>query len=101
MKLQEIHRSGVTDNEDLGEHSRTAATVSFNVSFAHETGLEEAFSGLMAHPSFVQELEKEFATLLHRKLQERVRASTIQPGNGWTDDFEVEASVSPKEANTL
>ena len=94
MKIQELYRSGVTDNEDLGDHERTAASIDFVVSFAHEQGYGEAFSQLFANDQFKASLEAKFGAVLHRLLQDAVAQSTIPRGTGWTDDFEVEASIS-------
>lgn len=102
MKLEEIHRSGVTDNEELGEHSRAAATITFNASFAHEKGNEEVFSQLLTHPEFQAKLESEFAVLLNRTMQAMIRnAQGIKPGYGWTDDYEISVAVEPKQVNSI
>lgn len=101
MNLAELHRTGVTDNEDLGEHGRSALAVNFDVNFAHESGLEELFAQAVQHEQFKAALEAEFASVFRATVQKMVRSSSIPPGHGWTDDFEVAVSVSPKEANTL
>lgn len=101
MKLNEIHRSGVTDNEDLGEHARTAAVLNFNVSFAHESGLSELFAQLLTNGAFQTQLEVGFAKLLQQQVSQLVRTTQVPPGDGWTDDYEVEVSVNPVDNNTL
>lgn len=101
MKIQELYRSGVTDDEDLGEHDRTRADVTFTVDFAHEQGYGEAFMQLLTSPQFKASLEADFAKLFHRKMQDMIAHSSIPRGTGWTDDFEVDASISPRESNSL
>ena len=46
MKIQEIYRGGVTDNEDLGDHDRTMLDIQSAVSFAHDPELRAAFEQL-------------------------------------------------------
>lgn len=102
MKLDEIYRGGVTDNEDLGEHARKAVTVSFDVNFAHEPGQEEMFSQLLSSAAYQEKLSAAFARVMHTTMQEMVRtAKGVPPGHGWTDDFEVQASVASRESNTI
>lgn len=99
MKIQEIYRAGTTDNEPLEDHGRTGAEIRVNVNFAHEQGNEEAFKQLLNLPQFQASLEARFASLLHSEIQKMVGQSSIKPGYGWTDDFEVEISISPRESN--
>ncbi len=94
MKLDEIHTTGTTDNEDLGDHERTQAVVVSHISFAHEPGLEEAFKQLMGLPAFANALEKSFTEAFRRQVYEFVRQSSIEPGNGWTDAYETTVQVS-------
>lgn len=101
MKIQELYQSGVTDNEGLGDHARASVAVQFQVNFAHELGLEELFSKMMINDHFQAALEAEFAASFHRTIQKMVRTANIQPGDGWTDDFEVSVDVTPKETSTL
>ena len=101
MKIQELYRSGVTDDEDLGDHERTRAEVNITVDFAHEQGYGDAFKQLLTLPLFKAVLEKQFAETFHTVVQQMVRHSSIQPGTGWTDDFEVELNISPRESNSL
>lgn len=102
MKIEELYRSGVTDNEELGDHARSAVAANFNVSFAHERGLEELFGQMMSNQHFQQQLEVEFAAIFQRTVQKMVRsAQGIRLGHGWTDDFEVEVQLSPKDTNSI
>lgn len=73
MKLDEIHTTGTTDNEDLGDHERTQAVVVSHISFAHEPGLEEAFKQLMGLPAFANALEKSFTEAFRRQVYDFVR----------------------------
>lgn len=98
MKIQEIYRSGVTDNEDLGDHDRTQLDLRTTVSFAHDTGLSAAFEQLSQMPEFKASLEKGIASVIQSAVAQFVRSSSIPPGHGWTDDYEVDVSISPRDS---
>lgn len=94
MKLDEIYRSGTTDNEPLEDHSRSSVNLKVAVNFAHEQGLEEAFAQLLSMPAFHAQLAKGFTEVIRRTSQEFVKhSSAIKPGYGWQDDFETEVTT--------
>lgn len=99
MKIQEIYRGGVTDNEDLGDHDRTVLDIRSAVSFAHDPQLRAAFEQLTQMPEFKASLEKGIATVVQSAVAQFVRSSSIPPGHGWTDDYEVDVTISPRDSS--
>lgn len=94
MKIDEIHRTGTTDNEALEAHSRTLVNLSFEVSFAHEQGLETVFSELVQHEQFTAQLEVAFTAKFKELAQKMIMSSKVPPGHGWMDDLEAEVLVN-------
>lgn len=101
MKINEIHRTGTTDNEELGSHGRTLARFNYEVSFAHESGLEAAFVELLKNDQFRAELEVAFTAKFREAAQKMVRSSTIPPGHGWMDDLEADVILDDVEQQQI
>lgn len=94
MKLEEVHKTGMSDPEQGFEaHSRTPVSISFDISFAHEQGLEEAFTELLQHGYFQEQLEAAFQGRFKELAQKMIMSSKIPPGHGWMDDFETSVAV--------
>ncbi|MNB87329.1 hypothetical protein D3C75_343160 [compost metagenome] len=94
MKITEIHRTGTTDDEALEAHSRTLVNLSFEVSFAHEQGLESVFAELLQHGHFTTQLEAAFTAKFKELAQRMIMSSKVPPGHGWMDDLEAEVLVN-------
>lgn len=95
-KLTEITRSGVTDNEDLGDdHSRTAIKLVVRSSFAHDSAYEQQFAQLLSLPQFSAALERNILNGIQNTVRDFARNSNMPVGASWTDDFEVEVTVVP------
>lgn len=100
MKVDEVYKSGVTDNEDLGEHSRMQADLTFSINFAHEKGLEEVIGRIMNHPILARQLEITAGKAIRQVIAKAMHTNQIPPGDGWTDDYEVACTVSTKATGT-
>lgn len=101
MKITEIHQTGTTDDEALEAHSRTSVKLSYEVSFAHEQGLEPVFTELLQHGVFKTQLEAEFTAKFKELAQRMIRSSSIPIGHGWMDDFEAEILVNGVDSQQI
>lgn len=95
MKLTEVTKTGWSDPNDQTEaHSRTLVKLNFEVSFAHEQGLDSVFSELFHHGHFTTQLEAAFTAKFKELAQKMIMSSKIPPGHGWMDDLEAEVLVN-------
>lgn len=100
MKLEDINESG-NDPMDTEPHSRTTVGLNVEISFAHESGLEEAFKQLVAHGAFRSQLEIAFAAKFKEVAQKLIMSSSIPPGHGWMDDLETEVMIDSVTTNSV
>lgn len=93
MKISDVKQIG--EAEEFEPHSRTALKALFDVSFAHESGYEDAFNQLLMNEEFKAQLSAAFAGCFKDVAQKFVRHSEIPPGFGWMDDIETGVAIQP------
>ena len=91
----------VKESDEFEAHDRTKVQVAFDVSFAHEIGLDPAFNQLFQHPQFKTALEAAFSRSFKDVAQKMIMSSSIQPGYGWMDDIETTASIAGGETQRI
>jgi len=96
MKLSDVNES-----EEFEAHDRTKVQVAFDLSFAHEIGLDPAFNQLFQHPHFKAALEDAFSRSFKDVAQKMIMSSSIPPGHGWMDDIENTVAIAVGETQRI